>query len=423
MTSHPLLPHTGPTPARLLLAASGWAAVLATALQPGNPVRAALAAAFLLVGPGTAAVRLARPLLRPTALPELIGLAGLTVGAGLALATLTAEALLLTGTFTTVRALGLLAAFTTLGALAPRRPRRPSTRHLAPLVAVLALLLLAGCSGLGKGDPAADRDGHLAEAAAAAPAAADGGAPATGGPWHSVLREDFAGTGTGTGLDRGTWATCYDWNVDGCTNGGNGETEWYLPSRVAVQGGALHLTAQRGATTGSDGKQYPWTSGMVTTGRDSWNAEPRRTFTYGYFAAAVRFPSPAEGFFPAVWLIPAGTRTAPPELDIAEFPGTNSAVNMNLHWQTADGADAHTGTTWGPVQLADCYHLVAVDWEPDSVTWYVDGVQRFRITDPARVPHVPMELVLNLAVGYPSAPPADATTARFDVDWVQVWQH
>ncbi|MFJ5229866.1 family 16 glycosylhydrolase [Kitasatospora sp. NPDC088391] len=418
MTSHPL--HRRPTPARLLLAASGWAAVLSTALPPGNPLRATVAAAFLLTGPGTATVRLARPLPHPTTLPGRIGLAGLAVGTGLALATLTAEALLLTGTFTTVRALGLLAALTTVGALAPTRPWRPATRHLAPLAAVLTLLLLAGCSGLGKGDPpAAGPDGHPAEAAEAAAAPGNGSAPAAAGPWHSVLREDFSGPR----LDHGTWATCYDWNVDGCTNGGNGETEWYLPGQATVQDGALHLTAQRRATTGSDGKQYPWTSGMVTTGRDSWNAQPRQTFTYGYFAAAVRFPGPAEGFFPAVWLIPADTRSAPPELDIAEFPGTDDSVNMNLHWRTADGQDAHTGTTWGPVRLADRYHVVAVDWEPDSVTWYVDGVQRFRITDPARVPHVPMELVLNLAVGYPSAPPADVTAARFDVDWVQVWQH
>ncbi|RKE22622.1 family 16 glycosylhydrolase [Streptomyces sp. TLI_171] len=414
------LARAGLTPARLLLAASGWAAVLVTALQPGNPVRAAVVAAFLLAGPGTAAVRLARVMPgRPTTLPERIGHAGLVVGTSLALATLTGEALLLTDSFTSVRALVVLAALTTAGALAPARPWRPTARHLAPLAAVLALLLLAGCSGLGKGDPAAGRDGQVAEAAGTAPGAGDTTGPAAPGPWRSVLHEDFSGTR----LDHGAWATCYDWNVNGCTNGGNHEQEWYLPGQAAVQDGGLHLTAQRRATTGSDGKHYPWTSGMVTTGRDSWNAAPRQTFTYGYFAAAVRFPSPAEGFFPAVWLIPAQTRSAPPELDIAEFPGTNSSVGMNLHWQTTDGNDAHTGSSWGPLSLAAGYHVVAADWEPDSVTWYIDGVQRYRITDPARVPQVPMELVLNLAVGYPSAPPAAVTAAQFDVDWVQVWQH
>ncbi|MEV4555459.1 family 16 glycosylhydrolase [Kitasatospora sp. NPDC049285] len=408
--------HQLPSPGHAVLAASGWLALLATGLEPGNPLRTAVAAAFVLFGPGIAVLRLTRTATAlPAALHERIGLASLTVGTSLALAALTAEALLLTDSFTTVRALTVLALLTTLGALTPGRPWRPTARHVLPLAVVLALLLVTGCSGLGKGDPE-PTGGNAAQAAGTTGAA---GQPAAPGPWHGVFRDDF----TGSSLDRGDWATCYDWNVDGCTNAGNHELEWYRPGQVAVHDGRLQLTAARHPTTGSDGKSYPWTSGMVTTGRDTWTGQPRHTFTYGYFAAAVRFPGPAEGFFPAFWLIPADTRSTPPELDIAEFPGNNQAVDMNVHWQTPDGRDTHTGTTWGPVDLADGYHLVAVDWEPDSVTWYVDGVQRFQVTDPARVPHVPMEIVLNLAAGYPSAPPPAVQNARFDVDWVAVWQH
>jgi hypothetical protein len=34
-----------------------------------------------------------------------------------------------------------------------------------------------------------------------------------------------------------------------------------------------------------------------------------------------------------------------------------------------------------------------------------------------------MEVLLNLAVGYPSAPPDSVDTATMQVDWVRIWQH
>ena len=64
----------------------------------------------------------------------------------------------------------------------------------------------------------------------------------------------------------------------------------------------MTLTAERRTTPGTDGRSYPWTSGMVSTGRDSWDATPRHTFTYGYFAAAVKFPA-QTGMFGAFWLM------------------------------------------------------------------------------------------------------------------------
>jgi len=51
---------------------------------------------------------------------------------------------------------------------------------------------------------------------------------------------------SGTQLDTGTWATCYDWVANpsvGCDNNPTAEKEWYLPSQVNVSGGTLNLVA------------------------------------------------------------------------------------------------------------------------------------------------------------------------------------
>ncbi|MEU4498702.1 glycoside hydrolase family 16 protein [Streptomyces sp. NPDC023998] len=240
--------------------------------------------------------------------------------------------------------------------------------------------------------------------------------PPAAGSWRLVFHDDF----NGSKLDTDRWVTCYDWNKGGCTNSGNDELEWYLPSQVSVGEGALTLSAERRSTRGSDGKTYPWTSGMISTGRDHWDGRPRRIFTYGYFEAAIRIPAEA-GMFPAFWMMPASRRT-PPELDIMEFLGNTDETNMYVHWVNRAGEQRERGT-YGPVNFPDGYHVFGLLWERDELTWYVDGVKRFRVTAADRIPHVPMEVLLNLAVGVPKPPPPSVVSARMHVDWVRVWQH
>lgn len=241
--------------------------------------------------------------------------------------------------------------------------------------------------------------------------------PSVPGHWHLVFADDF----NGHRLNTARWATCYDWNHLGCTNRGNDELEWYLPGQVSVADGKLTLTARRRTTRGSDGRSYPWTSGMVSTGRDHWNGRPRHVFTHGYFEAAMKIP-PQAGMLPAVWLMPAA-RSTPPELDIAEGLGSTKIIDMTVHWRGPGGQERTAAGSYGPVNYPADYHVFALNWERDSLTWYVDGEIRFRVTDPAKVPRVPMELLFTLAVGYPKLPPPGVHSARMSVDWVRVWQH
>ena len=135
MTSTPPTPLTPLTlltalPPRLILAASGWLALAATALPDGSPLRVTIAFAFMLVCPGAAVVRLAAAALergraRRTIDPLEAGV--LTVAVSLAIGALVGEAFFLSHSFTTTRAIVVLAAITSAAALCPI-PRRRTTR-------------------------------------------------------------------------------------------------------------------------------------------------------------------------------------------------------------------------------------------------------------------------------------------------------
>jgi beta-glucanase (GH16 family) len=240
--------------------------------------------------------------------------------------------------------------------------------------------------------------------------------PAIGGRWHLAFADEFSGPA----LDASRWVTCYDWNVSGCTNAGNHESQWYLPGQVSVASDTATLTAQRRPTHGSDGKVYPWASGMLSTGRSSWTGRPRFAFTYGYLEARIRMPS-EQGMFPAFWLLAADER-ADAEIDVVEMIGTHTSALMNLHWIAASGAKVQAPRTFGPIDYSAGYHDFAVDWEPGSVTWYIDGVARDVITNSRTVPSVPMEIICTLAVGIPHPPPPSVTSGSMSIAWVRLWQ-
>ncbi|MFE7582400.1 family 16 glycosylhydrolase [Streptomyces gardneri] len=294
--------------------------------------------------------------------------------------------------------------------------RRSLRQSAALALSSVLLLTAAACTGTAEGTRPAGTTGEAGITAEAGITGEASTGPTPPGEWRLVLNDEF----DGKELDDRTWTTCYDWNKDGCTNSGNDELQWYLPEQVSVGDGELTLTAERRETRGSDDETYPWTSGMVSTGRDDWYAEPRRTFTYGYFEAAIRIP-PEEGMFPAFWLMPA-SRFTPPEIDIMEFLDTNRQVSMYVHWRDADGDEARQRGTYGPVDFPAEFHVFGLLWEADKLVWYVDGVERLRVTDTERIPDVPMEILLNLAVGVPKSPPESVDTARMHVDWVRVWE-
>jgi len=230
-----------------------------------------------------------------------------------------------------------------------------------------------------------------------------------------------------TALDESKWNPHYWWrdDEDGCTIAPNNELEWYQPDDVIVADGILKLRAQQRTVTTCDGAVYHFTSGVVTTGKEAWDHPDadKFAFQYGYAEARLKMPL-GQGLWPAFWLL-SSDQEWPPEIDVMEFLGHKPNItHMTYHYLDDEGTHRGKGDWWTGPDFSSDWHTFAIDWRPDAIVWYVDGVERYRYTDATRIPHEPMYLVLNLAIGGDWPGPPDDTTpfpSYFDVDYVRVW--
>ncbi|MGH9263979.1 MAG: LamG-like jellyroll fold domain-containing protein [Acidimicrobiales bacterium] len=226
----------------------------------------------------------------------------------------------------------------------------------------------------------------------------------------------------GTALNTTTWHTCSWWATSTCSIETNNELELYTKNNVSVANGTLKLQARKENAVAWNGKTYNYTSGMVSTGGRQGEKPPGFTFTYGYAEARVKVPA-GQGLWPAFWTLPA-SYDWPPEIDVMEIIGDEPNVT-HMHYHYLDGAGTHRGpgASWAGPDFSADWHTFGVDWQPGSLVWYVDGVERHRFTS-SFVTAEPQYLLLNLAVGgnWPGSP--DSSTpfpSDYLVDYVRVW--
>ena len=284
--------------------------------------------------------------------------------------------------------------------------------------------------------------------------------------WVLTFSDEF----DGALLDRNKWATEYGIDnycvvanppppgvISYCNRSNNDEKEWYVDAAPRLENGILKLVASKNDCSGDSlpdrnyapysCANFPYLSGMLST-------HDRFSQLYGYFEARMKVPN-GQGLWPAFWLIPQLPVNPfpdveyfwPPEIDIMENRGDwPNIVLMTNHYSgvypypgsklnnwSYGGSDMGMYTiTNGPDFSAD-FHTFAVDWEPNDIIWYVDGVERFRSTlnlPPGTVnpPVYPgdMHIVLNLAAGGSftgNLLPEDTNLpASLEVDYVRVYQ-
>jgi beta-glucanase (GH16 family) len=230
----------------------------------------------------------------------------------------------------------------------------------------------------------------------------------------------FNGTFSGHALDTHTWATCYPLipSGAGCSHvSGNPEVEWYLPSQDQVSNGVLHLVANPASVTGTamggPNGTYPCFSGMITTFSSF-------AFTYGYVQMVARMPNPKNlNLWPAFWMLPNNPHQFLPEIDVIELIGSRSH-GYPVVFHAADGSVA--SRSFPTISYSRGWHTFAVDWEPDSIIWFVDGKPMFEVTQ--HVPRQPMFLLADLAIvdNLQRFSPSTSCVGSFDIRSIQVWQ-
>lgn len=239
------------------------------------------------------------------------------------------------------------------------------------------------------------------------------------GKWHLLFRDEF----NGKTLNKKVWKTCYfNFRLGEDCYHDDGELELYQPSGVSVQNGSLTLQARKKTVT-TFGRTFHYTSGMISSGPDIQGGREGFTFQYGYMEMRAKIAG-GQGMWSAFWTLPADL-SWPPEVDAFEILGaTPNIFYMTYHYANAAGADVGDGDDWGGPDFSADWHTFGLDWEPGSLTWYVDGVARRHYTG-TNVVAKPMYIVASLAVGgdWPGAP--DATTpfpGLYQIDYIRVWQ-
>jgi beta-glucanase (GH16 family) len=225
---------------------------------------------------------------------------------------------------------------------------------------------------------------------------------------------------------KGTWDTTYFYNdgtsSKGSTLSSNGEQEWYINSDYAAtssvkpwsaNGGVLTLQAAPASSAiSSQINGYQYTSGMLNTYHSF-------SQTYGFFEMRAQLPS-GQGLWPAFWLLPEDG-SWPPELDIMEAIDKATTDYTTVHSNNIANTMSSKGTD--AAGLSSGYHTYAVDWEPDHITWYLDGQEVYQVATPSDM-NKPMYVILNLAVGGGWPGNADGSTqfpANYNVDWVRAY--
>lgn len=211
---------------------------------------------------------------------------------------------------------------------------------------------------------------------------------------------------------------------------GNEEYQYYTSrtQNVFVSGGNLHIIARY---ENFGGKNY--TSARLRSAN-------LQEFLYGRIEARIKLPS-GQGIWPAFWMLPTtspyGGWAASGEIDIIESVNTATTMYGTAHFGGEWPEQTSSGGTYAPgTNFADDFHVFAIEWEPDVIRWYVDGVNYRTLTSAQwwsaneggndRAPFdVPFHILLNVAVGGQFPGPPNGSVGfpmEMLVDYVRVYQ-
>jgi beta-glucanase (GH16 family) len=236
-----------------------------------------------------------------------------------------------------------------------------------------------------------------------------------------IWSDEFEGP-AGSPPDPSSWThELGDGSEHGIPGWGNGELQRYTAARAnaALDGhGNLVLTARRDAGGFSSAR-------LVTKGK--------LAFAFGRIEARIRVPRGA-GIWPAFWALGASIDRvgwpAAGEIDVMEHVGREPRLVYGaLHGPGYSGDAGLVRSLELPRDVADDFHVFAVDWSPGLIVWSVDGLRYHRATpvdvEPgAWVFESPFYLLLNVAVGGTFGGPVAAETElpqAMLVDYVRVY--
>ena len=233
--------------------------------------------------------------------------------------------------------------------------------------------------------------------------------------YRIVFSDEFNGA-DGTLPDHRVWKNCKR----------RPSVTWarFLSSSPAVafqEGGSLVLRAVPDPDRPTDD------AAMLTGG-----IETSRSFAFRFGRVECRaLVNPFIGNFPAVWMMPKTDLKWPlgGEIDIFEQINEEQKAYSTVHsaWTKSHPDEPHSGNVSLPM---DRYHIYAMEWGENALTFYTDGRQVYQYTkqndSQEQWPFDKSDfyLILNQSVGDGSwAEKPDSThTYEMRIDWIRVYQ-
>ncbi|MDP4276471.1 MAG: glycoside hydrolase family 16 protein [Bacteroidota bacterium] len=218
----------------------------------------------------------------------------------------------------------------------------------------------------------------------------------------------------GTRLDTTVWIF-----ETGGNGWGNHEKQFYTTSgNVVVKNGCLFIVAKKEGDT--------YTSARIIT-------RGKRSFVHGYVEIRAKLPR-GIGTWPALWLLGESMSAVGwpecGELDVMEHVGKHPGyIHSSVHNQSGYGNTPYTGHRLVKDPF-ETFHLYAVDWTKNQLTFSVDGKRVHRYAPIRKTPNnwpfdQPMYVIFNLAIGGDWGGP-DIDDAIFPqsmcVDYIRVYQ-
>ncbi|HSG42519.1 MAG TPA: family 16 glycosylhydrolase, partial [Anaerolineales bacterium] len=251
--------------------------------------------------------------------------------------------------------------------------------------------------------------------------------------WKLVWSDEFD-TAAGTAADSAVWGQDIgDGTVVGNPGWGNSELQYYTAgnANAATDGmGNLQITAKE-----SDGSlmcyygSCQYTSARLLT-------KDRFEVAYGRVEARIKVMEGA-GLWPAFWMLGTDIDEVDwpqsGEIDIMEYVGrVPNEIFGTIHGPGYSGGASYGQSVDLGTAVADEFHTYAIEWQPDQITWFLDGEAYFTATpsdpymaDKQWVFNHPFFILLNVAVGGNFGGPVGEDTTfpqSMLVDYVRLYQ-
>ena len=212
--------------------------------------------------------------------------------------------------------------------------------------------------------------------------------------------DEFSGA-AGTTADTTNWV---GQDGDGIAFGnrgwGNNERQWYRFENSTTDGnGVLNILATRSGASETRcyyGSCEFYSSKLVTKGKLG--------FTYGRIEARIK-GAPGNGTWGAFWTLGSNidTKFWPMcgELDVIELIGRQPTSILGYSHGPISSGGGRGSTIQSLFDWSSDYHTYAIDWLPDQLNWYMDGVKYGSVSKIDRdwVFDKEQYMILNLAMG------------------------